>query len=81
MTEKEKIKELEVKATYQRMFASGSNKQPPKEFNGFEHPDPVVIKSSVGARIAGSPVTDLEGACCQGTKFIQVASANDEAPC
>ena len=79
--EKEKIKEEEVKVTYQRMFSSGSNKQQSKQSNGFDHPDPVVIRSNVSARISGAPVTDLEGPCGQGPKFIQVASADEEAPC
>lgn len=79
--EKEKIKEEEVKVTYQRMFSSGSNKQQSKQSNGFDHPDPVVIRSNVSARIAGAPGTDLEGPCGQGPKFIQVASADEEAPC
>ncbi|KAK7104468.1 hypothetical protein V1264_019180 [Littorina saxatilis] len=79
--EAQKVQDQKVKATYQKMFSSDSSKARTAEPNGYGHSDPIVIKSNAAASASCQESSDSGAASNQGTKFIQVASANDEAPC
>ena len=71
--EKEKVADEKLKSTYQRMFMSDPA-------GGRSHSDPIVIKNNApdnGHKANGAESSPSN----QGTKFIQVASANNEAPC